>query len=222
VTRTPTKTATAVVPVAAERILLPKSWTNQIGTAQGNIAPLGKLQQSQTADDPARYVIFKRQGNQYLGYVSFTLPADVPVNMISRTSVIINIKVDAASTQTWFIYNWTTRSWVKIGSILTTASSTTWRLLEFPVTGISKYISPTKEIRIRLRSSYAQADAKVDYEVIKIGYGSGSSSLGSSSALVVPVGTFTSTPFPIMTATPMILPNVTATPTAILNPTLTP
>ena len=119
----------------------------------------------------AAYVTFQTPNSLYFGYRSFTLPTDIQPNLISTMLLQVNFKGPASSAQTWTwsIYDWNSKLWIKLGdSVGTTANE--WNSLLFRLPAPKRYISPTKEIRIQLRSNNVNGDAKVDYEALHITY----------------------------------------------------
>ena len=208
-TATATKTSTAQptnTPSSMQsKVLAPVSLSTQSGSTSGSLASLGLLQQSGTEDNPTTYVTFQTPGSVYMGYRSFILPSDVQPSLISTMLLQINFKGPASSTQrwTWSIYNWNTRMWIKLGDTVGTQANQ-WNTLIFSISNISRYISSTREIRIRLQSNNSTGDAKIDYETLHITYR--------------PV---TSTPTNMMPAIPARRPGIASIATLSGNPSST-
>ncbi len=133
---------------------------------------LAKLDQSGTADTPARYVLFKTPGTSYRGYLSFKVGPTVTRASVSGLRITINYKGPAKSTQAWnwLLYDWNTSAWVKIGDN-SLARANIWKTLTFTATSPLRFINTTtKEIRLQLTSGNASGDAKIDYAAILVTY----------------------------------------------------
>lgn len=152
-------------------VVTPVFLTTQNGSASGSVSSLGLLQQTGTDDNPDAYVTFQTPGSVYIGYRSFHLPNDVQPSLISSTLVQVNFKGPSSATQKWTfsIYDWNKKMWVKLGDSTGTAAGQ-WNGLTFRISALSRYVSPAREIRIRLQSSNANGDAKLDYEALHITY----------------------------------------------------
>lgn len=59
--------------------------------------------------------------------------------------------------------------WIKLDDTIGTEADR-WNDLNFRIFNISRYMSPSHEIRIRLQSGNASYDAKIDYEALHITY----------------------------------------------------
>jgi len=59
--------------------------------------------------------------------------------------------------------------WIKFGDTVGIAANQ-WSELTFKVSNVTRYISPGREVRIRLQSSNQNGDAKIDYEALHITY----------------------------------------------------
>ena len=165
---TPTSTQSSSM---QSKVVAPASLTSQSGLTSGFPSSLSLLQQTGTDDNPDAYVAFQTPGMIYAGYQSFYLPADVEPALISTMLLQVNIKGPASSTQKWTfsIYDWNKRMWIKLGDTVGT-NADQWNDLTFRINNISRYMSPAREIRIRLQSSNSNGDAKVDYEALHITY----------------------------------------------------
>ncbi len=197
-TPTDTVTKTGPVPPSQPQILMPRSMTSKTGTSTGSLDSLGKLDQNGTENDPSKYVIFQPRRIRYLGYLSFSLPQETPTSLISDLSLQVNVKGSALSKQTWSIYDWKKRRWVKLGNMTTLRNNNDWRKLEFHIRVLNQYMSPQNEIRIQLQSNDLRSDVKIDYEVLQVIY-------GSSQPLSLPsvsTATFTPTTMPSPSVTP--------------------
>ncbi len=171
----PSSTATKVEATSKSQILVltPISITTQFGTTKGAVDSLAKLDQNESNDDSSKYIAFQPKRNLYVGYVSFTLPNNIPASIASKLLLQVNIKTSSSvSSQTWSIYNWSKRKWIRVGVARTIKRNNHWRTLKFDIQAPKQYISPKNEIRIQLRSINSRGDVKIDYEVIQVVYGS--------------------------------------------------
>jgi branched-chain amino acid transport system substrate-binding protein len=127
--------------------------------------------QSGSADDPLKYVLFQTPSATYQGYRAYTLPVIVSTGTVTNIKININYKGPARSTQTWswYLFNWVSNRWVKVGDN-TGAVANAWKALQFNVTASpTDYINNlTREIRLRLVSNNASGNAKLDFESIQI------------------------------------------------------
>jgi hypothetical protein len=162
------------------------------------------LQENGTQDDSSKYVTFQTNRSQYVGDLSFVLPSNPPASMVSSVSLLVNYKSNTSGNQTWSIYDWSSRSWVQLGTIRTNRRDSQWRTVELQIQNARQYISASNEIRIQLRLSNTKGDVNIDYAVLKVTYGS---SLPSPT-LIAPTATF----MPMFTATATAAPSQTLTP----------
>ena len=156
------------------------------------------MDQSKNENDPSKYVTFQPRRIRYLGYLSFSLPKDISTSLISDLSLQVNVMGSALSKQTWSIYDWKKRRWVKLGDVTTLGNNNDWRKLEFHIRVLQQYVSLQNEIRIQLQSNNLRDDVKIDYEVLQVIYGS-SQPLSLPS---VPTATFIPTISPSPSVTP--------------------
>jgi hypothetical protein len=152
------------------KVLTPAGWTTTKGKVSGSLSSLSLLQQKGTADDPSTYVTFLTPKSAYVGYQSFLIPPDVNPAAISSMTLEINYKAPKPSIQVWemSIYNWVSKGWIKLGDTKNIVNASEWQFYSLNLPNFQQYLSPGKEIRIRLNSNNAKNDLKVDYEVIKI------------------------------------------------------
>lgn len=153
--------------------LTPKVYYTQRGkTGEQSVNNMYRKDQRGTRDNPAKYVAFTTPRSIYLGYQKFNLPGTIDRTYIASMSVRVNYKgyTKSRQTWTWYLYNWSTARWVKIGNNAT-ATNLRWSYFKFNVIDPKRFIHPTSgEIRLRLRSSNRSGDAKIDYSVIRLGY----------------------------------------------------
>lgn len=138
------------------------------GSATGAISSMRKKDQSGTADNPARYVLFSTPGAVYRGTRVYKLPAFIHKGNIETLKLRVNIKAPAPGSQQWIwsAYNWSAKKWVKIGDN-TSATANTWSLLtlQFPAPA-SRFINSSGQVKIRLHSSNDSGNAKIDSEFV--------------------------------------------------------
>ena len=167
---TPTATSTQSSSMQS-KVVAPASITSQSGSTSGSLSSLSLLQQTGADDNPAAYVTFQTPGTIYSGYQTFYLPTDVEPALISTMLLQVNFKGPAASTQKWTfsIYDWNKKMWIKLGDTVGITANQ-WNERTFGISNITRYVSPGREVRIRLQSSNSNGDAKLDYEAIHITY----------------------------------------------------
>jgi len=219
--------AIIVIPVfsatSSSQVLAPLSLTTLGGATSGSLPALGLLEQSNTDDNPSTYLSFSTPSVIYSGYTTYQLPLEILPNKISALLLQVNFKGPADSTQlwTWSVFNWKSQLWIKVGDTLGTQPNV-WNDITFRLRNFSPFISSSRQIRIRLQSNNANADAKLDYQAIHVTYipvaptatRSIATSAPTKDVLVLPT---TVTPSP--TLTPSITPSPTNTPTR--TPTIT-
>jgi len=158
----------------ALRKLAPASYHTQSGgSGGGSIGRLAIMDQSGTQNTPSTYLTFTTPGTQpYRGYRSYFLPADLPISSISLFTIKANYQGPAANDQTWtwYLFDWGAGSWTRIGNNAA-ATPGHWKLFSFGIPSPRRFInSLTREIRLQLRSSNANGNARLDYESIWLGY----------------------------------------------------
>lgn len=207
---------TAIPGRAATEVLLPTAYTTTAGGDGGQpVTNLHVQDQSGTQDDWNKYVEFTTPSVSYAGYRKYSLPASITPGSITAIQVTANYKgpLQSYQTWTWKIYNWSSATWVTLGTNAT-AQSWKWTLLTFNATGtFANYVkSDTREIRIRLQSNNAKDNALLDYEAVTIT----SSSATATPTSIPPTATFTPTatqPGPTPTFTPIPPTNTPVPPT---------
>lgn len=210
-TQTPVKATSSATPVNNGSIILyPVSITNNKGVYTGSIESLKVYDQQKTEDTASKYVVFQPNGTPaYQGYHSFQLPAGITPSSISTLDLYLNYKGSSSGKQiwTWFVYDWTTNSWVKLGAVTNVSA---WKEIHLSVKPPARFFSKDGEIRFQLQSKRASGEIKIDYEAIQI-------KLGSSSSSAQPALP-TSTPTVGLQAT-LPSPTATWTNTALTSPT---
>lgn len=135
------------------------------------VANLAVQDQAGTDDDSSKCVTFTTPLTIYKGYRRFFLPAGVIRSRVTGLSVKANYKGSASASQTWswFLYNWSLKTWVKVGTN-GAASPNVWTLLTFNTTSPLRFVSAAGEMRLLVQSNNASADAKLDFENINLTY----------------------------------------------------
>lgn len=150
-------------------VVSPASLTTQVGTTKGSLASLGTLKLSGTQDNPAEYMAFEPKRSNYKGYLSYTMPANIQPSSVSGLTLQVNFKTSSTARQTWVwsIYDWKAKKWVELGRAAGKGQST-WQVLKFNIKLLPQYGSPSREMRIQLRSGNAPGPLNVDYQVLQI------------------------------------------------------
>ena len=158
------------VPVMTSQILTTVSQVNKTNTNSGSLSSLNVQDQAGTADTPASYVSFQTPEGSYSGYLSFTLPQGAEARTISSLLLQVNFKRPATNQiWTWSVYDPASGMWINLGnSVGTTAGQ--WQSLVLRIPQPWRFVSPTNEIRIQLRSNNNNGDLKIDYEALHITY----------------------------------------------------
>ncbi len=151
-------------------VLHPQSIVNSLCCSSGSVSAMWTLDQSGTQDNPARYVLFTTPAHPYRGYRTYFLPSGISRASVASLLVKANYKGPAASSQTWtwYAWNWSTSAWTRIGTNAS-ARAGVWTIMRLTISSPRAYIrSGTGEIRIRLGSSNATGNAKLDYEAVLV------------------------------------------------------
>jgi len=153
-----------VIPVA--------SLNTQEGATSGSLPSLGWFEQTGADDTPSAYNTFQTPGtSSYQGTQSFYLPSDVQPSLLSSLLLQVNFKGPASATQvwTWSVYDWNLNAWVVLGNT-TSVTADQWKTLTFNLRVPRRFVSPTREIRVKLHSNNANGDAKIDYTALHLTY----------------------------------------------------
>ena len=153
-------------------VLHPQLIVDQTCCSSGAASAMWALDQSRRQDTPGNYAIFMTPGHVYRGYRTYSLPSTILRSSVSGLQVKVNYKGPAASSQawSWYAWNWNLSAWKKIGSNAAAVGGR-WSALKFSVASPRAYINgATGEIRIRLVSSNASGNAKLDYEAVLLSY----------------------------------------------------
>src|SRR5689334_16387130 len=126
----PLQNSTAAPSSAASGLvrLSPNAYITETGASGGEpVGNLALMDQSGTNDNPAAYVTFTTPGVAYQGYRTFTLPGNISREKVVTLGILVNYKGPArvSQTWTWYLYDWSARSWIAVGNN-NLAASRTW------------------------------------------------------------------------------------------------
>lgn len=149
-------------------IVTPTAITTSSGsTGSGQtVANLAVQDLSGTTDNWDKYVEF---GGQYAGYLTYAVPTTISPSSISGIQVKLNYRGPAASTQTWAfkLYDWSSSSWVSVGTNASAPDWGAWTLLTFNASGtLSNYLSSGSAMRLQLVANNANDAADIDYAAL--------------------------------------------------------
>lgn len=196
--------------------LAPASYVTLSGSTGGEpVSNLAVMDQSGTQNNPSAYVTFTTPAVVYKGYRRYFLPDLILRGTVTTLSVKVNYRGPAKASQawTWYLYDWTLGSWVGLGNN-TPALAGTWTLLTFSPINPRRFINgSTREIRLRVQSSNASGNAKLDYESISLGYNFTPTPTLTSTRTINPTRTVTRTPTPSRTPAPTRTPGGPGDPT---------
>ena len=141
------------------------------GNVVGSTSALGDLDQTGSDNEPGKFILFSATNVPYYGYAVFSLSGQVQADKIAAALLQVNFNGPPHSVQTWtwYIHDWTTDMWHKLGDSIGTQSGQ-WNMLIFRISSPARYVSPGGEIQIRLTSDRKNNSAKVDYEALHITY----------------------------------------------------
>lgn len=122
-------------------------------------------------DVTSRQVAFLTPGVTHRSIHYFKLPAEVPAASLTKFTLRVNFKGPLVSKQPWIwsLYDFDQGAWVKVGDN-TGVTPLIWTMLSFPVSNVTRFVSPTGLIKLMLHSNNASYDAKIDYEAITASY----------------------------------------------------
>ncbi|NOH02932.1 MAG: hypothetical protein HND47_13710 [Chloroflexi bacterium] len=159
------------VPVGAEivaKTIKVGSLSTQRGSTSGDLSVMKKKDQSGTADNPARYVLFSTPGTIYRGTRVYTLPAYIRDSNIETLRLRVNVKAPSHDSQRWIwrVFDWDAGKWETVGSN-SVATANTWSLLTFNFPqSPDRFINSSGQVKIQFRSTNASGDAKIDSEFV--------------------------------------------------------
>lgn len=149
----------------------PARYKTIIGADSGN--PVSVIQvhdQSQSQDDPSKYVLFSTPGAAYRGVQEFSLSKSYQPGDVTRITLTVNFNGPSKRTQAWIwkLYDWNARKWVNVGDNAK-ARPGVWVLLKFDlVDSPRRFINSNGRIRVQLNSNNLSQDAKIDYEILRV------------------------------------------------------
>jgi len=202
--------------------ILVDSIDTEYGISTGDAAAITTLDQSDTDNDPSRYVSFSAVDTPYYGELLLSVPDDMKAESVTSALLQVNFNGPPHITQTWtwLIQDWATERWHKVGDSIGTQPGE-WNTILLRISGMGRYVSPLGKVQIRMASDSKNGSAKVDYLALHITYAPTlpTSTRPTGTALVTkPAYTYAITYTPTLTFTPTNTPTPTFTPT----PTATP
>jgi hypothetical protein len=159
-------------PTAVTATLLPNALVSTQGTTIGTVSALAFRDQSGVQNTPTRYVQFETLKAVYAGYRTFYLPASIDPTNISTMALNVNYRgpLPAAQSWTWSLYNWQSKTWVKVGTNAP-AIQNRWTMFKFNIPApFTTYIGNGGMIRLNLQSNNHAGNAWLDYESITVTY----------------------------------------------------
>ncbi len=162
----------ASAPAVVTATILPKTLTSINGSTNGVVSALAFRDQSGVKNTAGKYVQFTTPVSAYRGYRKFYLPAHIAPANISGMKLLVNYRgpLPAAQTWTWRLYNWNSKTWIKVGTNVK-AISGKWALFTFNIPApFARFISAGREMRVQIQSSNASGDAWIDYEALSVTY----------------------------------------------------
>jgi len=175
---------TAVFPVEATSAAnttigrTPTYYQTLKGADSGNLVSVLKVRdQSGTADDSSKYVLFSTPGVTYRGIHQFTLGNKYSTADVTGIRLKVNFKGPAKSKQAWVwkLYDWHAKRWVRTGDNAG-AKPGVWTMLVFdPVVSPKRFINAKGNIKLLIISKNATSNAKIDFEVLRVTVQPGSS-----------------------------------------------
>ena len=158
----------------SNKTLVPTSYVTTLGSSGGQaVSALGLLDESGSSGSWAKYVEFDpKSGSTYAGYQTFVLPTTTAPSSLKTMQIQVNYQGPASSgtTWTWQIYNWTSATWVTVGTNAGAPDWGAWKLLSFSVPGtLSSYVRANDgAMMVQLLSNNAKDSADVDYEAVVV------------------------------------------------------
>jgi hypothetical protein len=192
------RTVAAAAPVESNEqvtltVLAPTAIVDTRGTHVGSVDVLATRDQSDTADDPSRYVRLGGPDVAYAGYRTYTLPPSVSPSLVTSIALAANFRGPTATRDawTWSIYDVAHDAWVRVGTQdhcggdagtkkwpCDDLERAPWKYLRYNVihaagASLADFVNAsTGEIRIRSEASGTGA-AKLDWESLEVYSNSG-------------------------------------------------
>jgi len=155
---------------ASNEDLTPVSFTTKAGSTNNMpVNTLAVIDQTGTNDNPEKYVRLNTPGVTYRGTQTFIRPENVNSSDLQSITLKVNFKAPANTKQkwTWSMYNWNVKKWTLVGTS-ENAKVNTWTMLSFSVLIPQNFIDTSGRINVRVQSSNANGDAKIDYTSIHL------------------------------------------------------
>jgi len=167
---------------ASTTTLVPNAYATTHGLDGGGAvtATMDIQDQSGTAIDSSKSVWFGgyNANTYYTGTHNFTLPTSIAPSTVTAMQLKVNYIGPTTSIQTWTwsIYNWSTSSWVSLGTNAGVAGWAGWSILTFNAAGtFANYVRASDGlVQLQLVSNNAGDNCMIDYEGITVTYGTGS------------------------------------------------
>ncbi len=155
--------------------LVPSSYVTTSGTSGGQpvASSIDLLDESGTTNTWAKYVEFQTTASaNYAGYQVFTLPTTIAPSSVTAIQVKVNYQGPDAVTQTWTwqLYNWSTASYVTVGTNSGAPSWGAWTILTFNASGtLANYVRASDgQMRMQLVSNNHADNCDIDYEAVVV------------------------------------------------------
>jgi hypothetical protein len=158
------------------KTLVPTSYVTTLGSSGGqSVSAMDVLDESGSSSNWTKYVEFDpKSGSTYAGYQTFVLPTSTAPSSLKTMQIQANYQGPATGTTvwTWQVYNWTSASWVTVGTNAGTPDWGSWKLLTFSVTGtLSNYVRTNDgTMLVQLLSNNSNDVADIDYEAVVVTY----------------------------------------------------
>ncbi len=107
-------------------------------------------------------------------YLTYQLPAGVSAAAIWALTVKANVVSPIRKQQrwSWFVRNFTTRRWTRLGDNIEVGSASPYTLRFYPAGPFTPYVSPTGALEVRAVSANKPSTLSLDAEWIELSYGS--------------------------------------------------
>ncbi len=163
----------SAIAAATGLTLTPRSYRTLRGTdGEQPVSALAQCDSPNTNlnSDWEKYLEFYTPGStNYIGYRTYTFPANVDPATINSLQITANYKGAARADQRWIwrILDWQQRKWILLGDNRA-AASWQWSTLTFNAGGtLANYVNPTnRQIRVRVQSVSTSDDMDLDCESI--------------------------------------------------------
>jgi hypothetical protein len=155
--------------------LVPSSYVTTSGTSGGQpvASSIDLLDESGTTNTWTKYVEFQTTSSaSYAGYQVFTLPTTITPSSVTAIQVKVNYQGPDTGTETWTwqLYNWSTASFVTVGTNAGAPSWGAWTILTFNASGtLANYVRTSDgQMRVQLVSNNNADNTDIDYEAVVV------------------------------------------------------